>query len=149
MITTTLPSRSKPTGCFRFLTVSPIWEVPCNKATSTLFHSTQGCTAGKTGSPCSVSPLRSAWSPRSSAWPIWLSGEVDRAIREDGNFRHRHRDLDEAAGQMIGLRPDVAVSAGLLLLQAQRWAAGNSCSGSSEALSSEMGLAVSEGAFPR
>lgn len=31
--------------------------------------------------------------------------EVDRAIREDGNF-HRHHDLDEAAGQMI-LRPDV------------------------------------------
>ncbi len=69
-----------------------------------------------------------------------IRAEVDRAIREDGNFHIAIKDLDEAAGQMISLRPDVAVSGGLTA--ASSAALGGRelmLQGSSEALSSEMG----------
>ena len=79
-----------------------------------------------------------------------IRAEVDRAIREDGNFHIAIKDLDEAAGQMISLRPDVAVSGGLTA--ASSAALGGRelmLQGSNEALSSEMGLTVSEGRFPQ
>lgn len=79
-----------------------------------------------------------------------IRAEVDRAIREDGNFHIAIKDLDEAAGQMIGLRPDVAVS-GWLTAASSAALGGRELmlQGSSEALSAEMGLTVSEGHFPQ
>lgn len=79
-----------------------------------------------------------------------IRAEVDRAIREDGNFHIAIKDLDEAAGQMISLRPDVAVS-GWLTAASSAELGGRELmlQGSSEALSSEMGLTVSEGRFPQ
>ena len=79
-----------------------------------------------------------------------IRAEVDRAIREDGNFHIAIKDLDEAAGQMIGLRPDVAVS-GWLTAASSTALGGRELmlQGSSEALSAEMGLTVSEGHFPQ
>lgn len=79
-----------------------------------------------------------------------MRAEVDRAIREDGNFHIAIKDLDEAAGQMISIRPDVAVS-GRLTAASSAELGGKELmlQGSSEALSAEMGLTVSEGHFPQ
>ena len=79
-----------------------------------------------------------------------IRAEVDRAIQEDGNFHIAIKDLDKAAGQMIGLRPDVAVS-GWLTAASSAALGGRELmlQGSSEALSAEMGLTVSEGHFPQ
>ncbi|WP_195270156.1 FtsX-like permease family protein [Eubacterium sp. 1001713B170207_170306_E7] len=78
-----------------------------------------------------------------------IRAEVDRAIREVGNFHVILKDLDAAAGQMISLRPDVAVS-GQLTAAASTALDGKELllQGSSEALAQEMGLTVNEGSFP-
>lgn len=79
-----------------------------------------------------------------------VRAEVDRAIREDGNFHIAIKDLDEATGQMIGIRPDVAVS-GWLTAASSAELDGRALmlQGSSEALSAEMGLTVNQGHFPQ
>lgn len=79
-----------------------------------------------------------------------VRAEVDRAIREDGNFHIAIKDLDEATGQMIGIRPDVAVS-GWLIAASSAELDGRALmlQGSSEALSAEMGLTVNQGHFPQ